>query len=108
MGKPKEPIQENPITRSSGDNVPPPGPGREPSDEEESGVEATDTEAKTPLGVGESTTRRGEDVIKEEGKEPGRSDTGAKGKAQRPTGTSDPRDTTAVHVHDTLDQEPPD
>jgi hypothetical protein len=50
-----------------------------------------------PEGVGESTTRRGEDIIKEEGKEPGRIDTGTDDSpAQRPTGESTPRDRTSV------------
>ena len=50
-----------------------------------------------PEGVGESTTRRGEDVVKEEGKEPGREDTGTHPTpAERPTGESSPRDSTAV------------
>jgi hypothetical protein len=38
----------------------PPGPGREVSDEEREGVPATDTEATSPLGVGESMSRRGD------------------------------------------------
>ena len=47
--------------------------------------------------VGESVTRRGEDVVKEEGKEAGRRDTGTDDTpAQRPTGTSSPRDATGV------------
>ena len=49
-------------------------------------------ENQAPQGVGESTTRHGEDVVKEEGKEPGRYDTGKKGESQRPTGKSTPRD----------------
>jgi hypothetical protein len=47
--------------------------------------------------VGESTTRRGEDVAKEE-REPGRYDTGTDGSpANRPTGESTPRDTSGVN-----------
>ncbi|MFE4229335.1 hypothetical protein ACFRJ8_15780 [Arthrobacter sp. NPDC056886] len=46
-----------------------------------------------PAGTGVSATRRGEDVVKEEGKEPGRVDTGTDDSpAQRPTGESTPRD----------------
>jgi hypothetical protein len=44
--------------------------------------------------VGESTTRRAEDIAKE--KEPGRQDTGTEGDANRPTGTSTARDATGV------------
>jgi hypothetical protein len=47
--------------------------------------------------VGESITRRGEDVVKQEGKEPGRRDTGKEGKAERPTGESSARDTTGIN-----------
>lgn len=46
--------------------------------------------------VGESITRKGEDVVKEEGKEPGRQDTGTKGPSERPVGKSTPRDSTGV------------
>src|SRR5919107_3859232 len=73
----------------------PPGPGREISDEEREGVPPTDTEAESPLGVGVSMTRRGEDVHKQED-EPGRDDTGTKGPSDRPVGTSDSRASTAV------------
>jgi hypothetical protein len=46
-----------------------------------------------PAGTGVSATRRGEDVIKEEGKEPGRTDTATEDShAQRPTGESTSRD----------------
>jgi hypothetical protein len=73
-----------------------PGPGREVSEEEREGVPATDTEARTPLGVGESLSRRGEDRAEAEGKEPGRQDAGTKGESDRPVGTSDARDATSV------------
>ena len=77
-----------------------PGPGREISDEEREGVPPTDTEAESPLGVGVSMTRRGEDVEKQED-EPGRDDTGTKGPSDRPTGVSDTRAATSVDPHDT-------
>ena len=73
----------------------PPGPGREVSDEEREGVPATDTEARSPLGVGESINRRGEDVARHED-EPGREHTGTKGASDRPVGVSDERDASAV------------
>ena len=56
---------------------------------------ATDTQATTPHGVGTSTTRRGEDVVREDGKD-GRYDTGTQGESQRPTGRSTARDSTGV------------
>ena len=58
---------------------------------------ATDTSAATPLGVGESTTRRGEDIREGDGKEAGRQDAGTDDTpAQRPVGTSTARDQTGV------------
>jgi hypothetical protein len=75
-------------------NAPPPGPGREVSDEEREGVSATDTTAATPLGVGESINRAGEDVVKEEGEEAGKETIGYKD--ERPVGTSDERSATSV------------
>jgi hypothetical protein len=77
-----------------------PGPGREISEEEREGVPPTDTEAESPLGVGVSMTRRGEDVAKQEDEE-GRDDTGTKGPTDRPTGVSDERASTAVDPDDT-------
>ena len=58
--------------------------------------EVTHDVPESPLGVGESTTRRGEDVADRDDKEPGREDTGEEGEAQRPTGSSDARDLTGV------------
>jgi hypothetical protein len=78
----------------------PPGPGREISDEEREGVPPTDTEATSPLGVGVSMTRRGEDVDKQE-PEPGREDAGAKGASDRPVGVSDERASTSVDPDET-------
>jgi hypothetical protein len=77
-----------------------PGPGRVISDEEREGVDPTDTEAESPLGVGVSMTRRGEDVHKQED-EPGREDTGTKGPSDRPHGTSDERASTSVDPNET-------
>jgi hypothetical protein len=82
-----------------------PGPGREISDEEREGVPATDMDAESPLGVGVSMTRRGEDVDKQED-EPGREDTGTKGPSDRPIGTSDERASTSVDPDDTVSGSP--
>lgn len=49
-----------------------------------------------PHGVGTSQGRRGEDVKKQEGTEPGRTDLGTKGQTERPYGTADARDATGV------------
>jgi hypothetical protein len=50
----------------------------------------------TPGNVGESVTRRGENVVKDEGKEPGRYDAGTQGPTERPVGGSTPRNVTGV------------
>ncbi|MBW8877401.1 MAG: hypothetical protein JF614_20750 [Acidobacteria bacterium] len=50
-----------------------------------------------PENVGKSTTRRGEDVVKREGKEPGRYETKEKGESGRPAGKSTMRDQTGVN-----------
>ena len=76
-----------------------PGPGREISDEEREGVPPTDTDAESPLEVGVSMTRRGEDVAKQED-EPGREDTGTRGPTDRPAGVSDDRASTGVDDQD--------
>jgi hypothetical protein len=73
----------------------PPSPGREISDEEREGVGPSDTEATSALGVGESLSRRGEGVDRQEDEE-GRDDAGTKGASDRPAGTSDERDATSV------------
>ena len=77
-----------------------PGPGREISDEEREGVPPTDMDAESPLGVGVSMTRRGEDVEKQED-EPGREDTGTQGPSDRPVGVSDERASTSVDPNET-------
>ena len=59
--------------------------------------ETPEDAAHAPADVGVSTTRRGEDVIKEEGTEPGREHTGTDDSpAGRPAGESSARDATAV------------
>ena len=50
----------------------------------------------TPDGVGESQGRRGENMVDEEGKEPGRYDSGTQGKSSLPVGGSTARDSTGV------------
>ena len=61
--------------------------------------ETPDDAAPAPADVGVSTTRRGEDVIKEEGTEPGREHTGTDDSpAGRPAGESSARDATAVET----------
>ncbi|MET3921159.1 hypothetical protein [Arthrobacter sp. UYEF20] len=54
--------------------------------------------AMAPEGVGESTTRRGEDIVKQEGQEPGREEAGADDSAAgRPAGGSSARHSTGVN-----------
>ncbi|MEZ0075295.1 hypothetical protein [Planotetraspora sp. GP83] len=81
-----------------------PGPGREESEEERSGVSATDTEARSPQDVGTSASRQGEEIADQE-QEPGREPAGATGKARRPTGTTD--DSTGVGKQEPIDEESP-
>ena len=60
-----------------------------------------------PPGTGESITRRGEDIVKEDGKEPGRFDTGSDGTpADRPTGGSTARDATGIDPQDPITDSP--
>jgi hypothetical protein len=61
-------------------------------------------EARGASSVGESTTRRAEDIAAE--KEPGRQDTGTEGKANRPTGTSTARDATGVDPQEPVTDTP--
>ncbi len=68
---------------------------------------APDKESDSPKGVGESTTRRGEDVSDDESKEAGRKDTGKEGEAQRPTGESSARDSTSIDPQGPIDEESP-
>jgi hypothetical protein len=82
-----------------------PGPGREVSEEEREGVPSTDTTAESPLGVGVSTTRRGEDVAKQED-ERGRETTGVKGESERPVGESGQRDSTGIEPQDPGEESP--
>ena len=56
---------------------------------------ATRADAATPGDVGTSTTRRGEDVVEEDG-EAGRHRTGTQGESQRPVGESTARDSTGI------------
>ncbi len=77
-----------------------PGPGRVVSDEERDGVPPTDTEAESPLGVGVSMTRRGEDVQEQED-EPGREHAGTRGASDRPVGVSDERASTGIDEQET-------
>ncbi|HTJ74797.1 MAG TPA: hypothetical protein VL337_05485 [Acidimicrobiales bacterium] len=56
---------------------------------------ATDPNATTARGVGTNMTRRGEDVVEEDG-EDGRYRTGTQGESQRPVGESTARDSTGI------------
>jgi hypothetical protein len=56
------------------------------------GISPTDTDPKSPFGVGESHTRRGEEIAVEEGKKA----ESRKGASQRPYGTTDPEEATGV------------
>ncbi|WP_219413818.1 hypothetical protein [Pseudonocardia nigra] len=83
-------IQENPISRSSGDSAETPpenevsstgNPGRVVSDEERDGMGDTDMAPEPALGVGEHLTTAGEDRSGQDAGEEGR-----KGESGRPHG----------------------
>lgn len=73
-------------------------PLREPNQPQSSDREDLDQrDLQAPDGVGESLSRRGEDVVEDDGKEAGRVDTGThEGPTDRPTGESTSRDRTSV------------
>lgn len=87
--------------RRAGDRAfgpPPPGPqwsGRVPSEQELNGVPATDTEARSPLGVGVTMSRRAERIARRE-PEKGRRRRGLRGRSGRPHGVSEPEHATGV------------
>jgi hypothetical protein len=83
------------------------GPGRETSEEEQQGVPPTDTGATSPLGVGESTTGRAEEIAARH-EEPGRQRAGTKGESERPVGTSSAEDDSGVAPKGTIDDDMPD
>jgi hypothetical protein len=60
----------------------------------------------TPEGTGQSSTRRGETVSQQEGKDAGRTDTGTQGESQRPTGTSTARSYTGVDPQEPITDSP--
>jgi hypothetical protein len=99
-------------TRRAGDlafGPPPKGsqwPGRVSSEAELNGVPSTDTQARTPLGVGTSTSRRGERIATTE-PERGRRTKGNRGKSGRPYGTSAPEHDTGVAPQRPVDQQSP-
>jgi hypothetical protein len=55
----------------------------------------------------QSGTSKGEEKVKEEGKQAGRKDTGTTGEAKRPTGKSTAKDSTGVNPKDPVDPESP-
>lgn len=83
-----------------------PGPGGTTSQEEREGVPPTDTTAASPLGVGTSTTRRAEDIAKEE-PQPGHHDAGTRGASQRPAGTSSAERATGIDPQEPIDEDSP-
>ncbi len=59
-----------------------------------------------PRPVHQPTTRKGEEMPREEGKEPGRHDIGTTG-AGRPTGKSTPRDASGIVSKGAIDPQSP-
>ncbi|MDH2429038.1 hypothetical protein [Sphaerisporangium sp. TRM90804] len=88
---------------------PPRGDLRPPRDVtaiEREGVSPTDTQARSPLGVGTSTTMRAEHLARRE-QEPGREKLGEEYPSKRPYGVSKPGHGTGVGAQDTIDDESP-
>jgi hypothetical protein len=82
----------------------PPADTVQPGAIEDADPDDADPDDFAPDDVGESITRRGEDVVTQDGKEPGRIDTGTDGSfADRPTGTSTARDRTGIDPQDADD-----
>jgi hypothetical protein len=98
--KEEPPIQENPISRSSGVSDEPEWPGRVVSDEERTGVSDTDTEPEPALGVGEHLTRAGESLAGQDEAEEGRKGAAARPHGEQPdeSGISEQADETASPV----------
>lgn len=88
-------------------NAPEPGPGREISDEERSGVESTDMDATSALGHGVSTTESAEDLAARS-ETRGRGEEGTKGESGRPYGKATPEHSTGVGAQENRDKESPD
>ncbi|WP_424535711.1 hypothetical protein ACOZ38_37490 [Sphaerisporangium viridialbum] len=70
-------------------------PPRVVTEVEEHGVSSTDTRARSPLGVGTSTSARAEKIAQRE-EEAGRRKGGVEGPSGRPYGTSTPEHATGV------------
>ena len=81
------------------------GPGRVLSDEEREGVSATDTEARSPLGVGPSEQRGAEEIAAREDEE-GREKAGTDERG-RPYGVSKPEDSTGVNPQGPVEEDNP-
>lgn len=75
--------------------------------QEASRGDVTEDPNAPPEGVGESMTRRGEDVSEQEGQAAGRKDLGTKGESQRPYGTTEPEKAPGVKPSVPIDQDMP-
>jgi hypothetical protein len=69
--------------------------------------DGTDNPDFPPEGVGESVTRRGEQVVQQEGPDEGRVDLGTQGRSERPVGTSTARAATGVDPQESADPDMP-
>ncbi|MCI0444430.1 hypothetical protein L0152_14625 [bacterium] len=65
-----------------------------------------DTNSQEEMPSRSPGTRKGEEIIQEDGKEPGRRDKGQTG-AGRPAGESDARDSTSINPQNPVDPESP-
>jgi hypothetical protein len=110
-GAPAEAASTRDLVRQAGDRAfgpPPPGaqwPGRETSKQERTGVPPTDTAARSPLGVGTSTSRRPEKMALKD-REAGPAQ-GTRGRSGRPTRKARPEHDTGVAAQGPIDEESP-
>jgi hypothetical protein len=83
--------------------APEPGPGREPSPEEEAGMPDTDPAPQPPLGVGESRNESAEDIARGAEERAGR-----KGAADRPYAAGTGEETRGVRPQPSVTEGSPD
>lgn len=85
------------------EHAPPPGEGREVSEEERGGMESTDMAPTSQHGVGDSTAESGEELAARDPEE--RAETGVHGESERPHGS--PSKTDSVGAQDNVDPASP-
>jgi hypothetical protein len=96
-----EPGENTADTAYDASNAPDPGPPPPVSEQDRTGMSATETDPEPPLGVGRSHGGRAEDLA------PDRSDVGTKGPAARPVGRAAEDDADSVGDQRPIDPSSP-